>query len=94
MARGSVVLQNPRPHGGAVVHDGSSVGAGVLQRDEKIKIKKIKIKKKFKIFLISPPPTMACGSVVLQHPHPHGGAVVHDGSSVGAGVLQRDEKKN
>jgi hypothetical protein len=39
MARGSVVLQHPRPHGGAIVHDGSSVGAGVLQRDVKRKNK-------------------------------------------------------
>jgi hypothetical protein len=30
---GFVAFQSPRPHGGAVVHDGSSVGAGGLQRD-------------------------------------------------------------
>jgi hypothetical protein len=31
MARGSVAFQSPRPHGGAIVHDGSSVGAGGLK---------------------------------------------------------------
>jgi hypothetical protein len=41
-----------------------------------------------------PPPSMlAGGSVALQSPHPHGGAVVHDGSSVGAGRLQCFTKK-
>jgi hypothetical protein len=29
----SVAFQSPRPHGGAVVHDDSSVGAGGLERD-------------------------------------------------------------
>jgi hypothetical protein len=88
------VLQHPRPHGGAVVHDGFSMGAGVLQRDEK----KIKNKKKI-IFIFfqkkfnPPPPDNGSWLCPDAAPPPHGGAVVHDGSSVGAGVLQRDVKK-
>jgi hypothetical protein len=35
-----------------------------------------------------PPPTMACGFVALQSPCPQGGAVVHGGSSMGAGGLK------
>jgi hypothetical protein len=42
----------------------------------------------------SPPPlTLAGGSVALQSLHPHGGAVVHDSSSVGARRLQCFKKK-
>jgi hypothetical protein len=57
--------------------------------------KKIKIKTYFILFLCfqkkfnpPPPPTLAGGSVALQSPRPHAGAVVHDGSCVGAGGLQ------
>jgi hypothetical protein len=41
LAGGSVALQSPRPHGRAVMHDDSCVGAGGLQCF-KGKIKKIK----------------------------------------------------
>jgi hypothetical protein len=56
-------------------------------------IEMFQIKKKNKKISIPSPSTMARGFVALQHPRPHGGAVVHDGPTVGAGVLQPDEKK-
>jgi hypothetical protein len=84
------MLQAPRPHGRAVVHDGSSMGAGELKCFKKKKIKKkLKIKIFFsKKFQFPLPPTMVRGSVALQSPRPHGRAVVHEGSSVGAGRLK------
>jgi hypothetical protein len=71
---GSVALQSPRPHGGAIVHDGSSVGAGGLQCFKK-KRKKLFLFLFFQETLHSPPPSPDR-------------AVMHDGSSVGAGGLQ------
>jgi hypothetical protein len=73
MARGSVALQAPRPHGGAVVHDGSSVGAEGL-----------KCFKKFYFILFY----FYFIFKKIQPPRPHGEAVMHDGSSVGAGGLK------
>jgi hypothetical protein len=69
--------------------------AGELKCFKKKKIKKLKnIIYFFKKIQSPPPPTMARGSVALQSPHPHGGAVVYDGSFVGAGRLKCFKEKN
>jgi hypothetical protein len=47
-----------------------------------------------KKFNLPPLLTLAGGSVALQSPHPHGGAVEHVGSYVGAGGLQCFKEKN
>jgi hypothetical protein len=69
------------------------MGAGELKCFKKIKKLKnlIFFSKKFQS---PPPPTMARGSVALQSPHPHGGAVMHDGSSVGVRGLARNRATN
>jgi hypothetical protein len=58
------------------VHDSTSVGGGV-----ETFLKKIKIKIFFILFILFFLET-------FQSPLPHGGAVVHNGSSVGAGGLK------
>jgi hypothetical protein len=62
--------------------------------------KKVKIKTYSILFLCFqkefnplPPSTLAGGSVTLQSPRPHRGAVEYDGSCVGAGGLQCFKKK-